>query len=248
MIQFRASNLHCNTPTWIFDLSSKNKDLGSVRRKAVRVKTARSRSSSSTRWLQRQLNDPYVAMAKKDGYRSRAAYKLKEIDQKYHLFKPNSLVIDLGAAPGSWSQIATETVREERGGRIIGVDLLDIDPLKGAEFIIGDFMDDGILHELEDKIEGKKVDVVLSDMAANATGHRQTDHLRIMGLLEIALDFAINHLKPGGSFLCKVLQGGTEKELLEKLRSNFTKVLHIKPKASRQDSAEMYVLAIGFKD
>ncbi len=217
------------------------------------VKTARKRTLSSTLWLQRQLNDPYVARAKLEGYRSRAAFKLIEIDERYHIFHPGQKVVDLGTAPGGWSQVAAQKVGSRDGrGRVIGIDLLDIAPLPGVEFKVMDFLNPDaplLLKEWLGGGEGKtgKADVVLSDMAANATGHRKTDHLRIVGLIELAADFACEVLAPGGSFLAKVFQGGTEGTVLARLKRDFTTVRHVKPKASRAGSAELYVLASGFR-
>ena len=212
-----------------------------------RVKTARQRSLSSTLWLERQLNDPYVARAKREGFRSRAAYKLLEIDERYHFLKPGQRIVDLGAAPGGWSQVAVRKVGAESGhGRVIGIDLLAIEPLPGAEFKVLDFMAEDAPLLLKDWLGGR-ADVVLSDMAANATGHRKTDHLRIAGLVELAADFACEILTDGGAFLAKVFQGGTERELLARLKSEFAVVRHVKPQASRAGSAELYVLATGFR-
>ena len=213
----------------------------------VRVKTARRRSLSSALWLERQLNDPYVAQARRDGYRSRAAYKLLEIDEKYRLLQPGQRIVDLGAAPGGWSQVAaTRTGSREGKGRVIGVDLLEMDPVEGVEFRTMDFHDPEAPERLREWLGGP-ADGVLSDMAANATGHRKTDHLRIVGLVELAADFAQEILAPGGFFLAKVLQGGTEAELLARLKQTFALVRHVKPKASRADSAELYLLATGFR-
>ena len=212
-----------------------------------RLKTARKRTLSSQKWLERQLNDPYVAQAKRDGYRSRAAYKLLEIDERFHLLKPGQRVVDLGAAPGGWSQVAVAKVRSVAGkGRVVGIDLLGIDPLPGADFIALDFLDESAPERLTELLGGP-ADVVLSDMAANATGHRQTDHLRIVGLAEAAADFARAVLGRGGAFLAKVLQGGTEAALLADLKRDFATVRHVKPAASRPGSAELYVLASGFR-
>jgi 23S rRNA (uridine2552-2'-O)-methyltransferase len=210
----------------------------------TRVKTARKRSLSSTLWLQRQLNDPYVAQAKREGLRSRAAFKLIEIDERYHFLKPGQKIIDLGAAPGGWSQAAAARIGAR--GRIIGIDLLDIEPLPGAEFKVMDFLDEDAPRLLMEWLGGK-ADVVLSDMAANATGHKKTDHLRIISLVELAADFACRALAPGGAFLAKVFQGGTENELLAGLKRDFAVVRHVKPQASRADSSELYVLATGFR-
>ena len=212
-----------------------------------RLKTARKRSLSSQKWLERQLNDPYVARAKREGYRSRAAYKLLDIDEKYRLFKPGQRVVDLGAAPGGWSQVAAKKVGSPEGkGRVVGIDLLPIEPLPGVEFITLDFLDADAPDRLM-ALLGGPANVVMSDMAANATGHKKTDHLRIVGLAEAAADFARAVLAPGGAFVAKVLQGGTEGTLLADLKRDFAAVRHIKPAASRSDSAELYVLATGFR-
>ncbi len=217
----------------------------------TRVKTARKRSLSSTLWLQRQLNDPYVARAKREGYRSRAAYKLIEIDERYRFLKPGQRVVDLGAAPGGWSQVAAQKVGAEQGkgqgkGRVIGIDLLDMEPPPGVEFKVMDFLEPDAPRLLMDWLDGK-ADIVLSDMAANATGHKKTDQLRIIGLVELAADFACEVLAEGGGFLAKVIQGGTENELLARLKREFSTVRHVKPQASRANSAELYVLATGFR-
>jgi len=205
----------------------------------VKVKTARGRRSSSTRWLQRQLNDPFVDKAKKEGYRSRAVYKLQEIDNKFTVLKKAKIIVDLGCAPGGWLQLA----KERSDGRIIGIDLQDVEPVDRTEIIKGDIRDDEVLEEFIDL----KIDVVMSDMAASSCGHKETDHLRIISLCEIALDFAVKTLKPGGSFICKILQGGGNNQLVEELKSNFNNVKYFKPKASRQDSSEAYVVALDFK-
>jgi 23S rRNA (uridine2552-2'-O)-methyltransferase len=221
---------------------------GGERTLKVRVRTARKRKLSSTRWLERQLNDPYVAAAKREGYRSRAAYKLIEIDDKHHFLKPGDAVLDLGAAPGGWSQVAAARVKAEDGkGLVVALDVTDIDVIPGVTFLHADFMDEDAPDKLIAALGGRRPEAVLSDMAAPATGHRQTDHLRIMGLCEAALEFAIQVLAPGGAFMCKVLQGGTAQELLDSLKRNFATVRHVKPKASRADSAELYVLATGFR-
>jgi 23S rRNA (uridine2552-2'-O)-methyltransferase len=209
-----------------------------------RVKTAHKRSLSSQKWLERQLNDPYVARAKREGYRSRAAFKLLEIDEKYHLLKPGQRVVDLGAAPGGWAQIAARKVGAK--GKVVGIDLLDIDPLPGVEFIQLDFLDETAPGKLIEMLGGA-ADIVMSDMAANTTGHKKTDHLRIMGLAEAAIYFAREILAPGGAFVAKVFQGGTESQLLADLKRDFAVVRHVKPAASRSDSAELYVLATGFR-
>jgi 23S rRNA (uridine2552-2'-O)-methyltransferase len=213
----------------------------------VTVKTGGKRKLSSKLWLERQLNDPYVAQARRDGLRSRAAYKLIEIDDKYHFLKSGIAVVDLGAAPGGWSQVAAKRVGAQEGkGKIVAIDLLGMAPWPGVEFIELDFLDPRAPKSIKDLLGGP-ADVVLSDMAANATGHRQTDHLRIMGLAEAAADFAREVLAPGGAFLCKVLQGGTETTLLAALKRDFAGVKHVKPSASRVDSAELYLLATGFR-
>jgi 23S rRNA (uridine2552-2'-O)-methyltransferase len=212
----------------------------------VRVKSG-GRTQASRRWLERQLNDPYVARAKREGFRSRAAYKLAEIDDKHRFLKPGGKIVDLGAAPGGWAQVAAKRVRAgEGGGHVVAIDLLDIDPVPGVDFVQLDFMAADAPDRLKAMLGGT-ADVVLSDMAANATGHRQTDHLKIMGLAEAAAEFAREVLKPGGVFLAKVLQGGTEGQLLASLKRDFASVKHVKPAASRSDSAELYVLAIGFR-
>ncbi len=213
----------------------------------TRVKTGKSRSLSSKIWLERQLNDPYVARAKREGFRSRAVFKLMEIDDKAKFLKPGARVIDLGAAPGGWSQLAAQRVRSTDGkGRVVAIDILDMGPVPGVDFMILDFLDPAAPDILKDRLGGP-ADVVLSDMAANATGHRKTDHLKIVALVEAAAAFAAEVLKPGGAFLAKVLQGGTEGDLLAMLKRDFASVKHVKPAASRQDSSELYVLATGFR-
>lgn len=213
----------------------------------VRVKSGGSRTPAQKRWLERQLNDPYVARAKREGWRSRAAYKLIEIDEKYHLLKPRARVADLGAAPGGWSQVAAKRVGAAEGrGRVVAIDLLDMPSVPGVDFLKLDFLDPEAPDRLKAMLGGE-ADLVLSDMAANATGHRQTDHLRIMALAEAAAEFAREVLRPGGGFLCKVLRGGTEGTLLAALKRDFAQVRHIKPAASRSDSAELYLLATGFR-
>jgi len=213
-----------------------------------RLKDEKRRTLSSRTWLERQLSDPYVARAKREGFRSRAAYKLAEIDDKYRLLKPGGRVVDLGAAPGGWSEISARRVGSS--GRVIALDILDMKPIPGVEFLKLDFLDAAAPDSLKARLGGKaqgKVDVVLSDMAANATGHRQTDHLRIMALAEAATAFAREVLAPGGAFVCKVLQGGTEATLLAELKREFEAVRHVKPPASRSDSAELYLLARGYR-
>jgi 23S rRNA (uridine2552-2'-O)-methyltransferase len=221
-----------------------NKSGAGVRNLKQRVKTANKRSLSSQKWLERQLNDPYVARAKREGYRSRAAFKLLEIDEKYHILKPGQRIVDLGAAPGGWSQIAAKKVGPK--GKVVGIDLLPIDPMAGVEFIQLDFLDESAPGKLIEMLGGP-ADVVMSDMAANTTGHKKTDHLRIMGLAEAAIYFAREILAPGGVFVAKVFQGGTEAQLLADLKRDFAVVRHVKPAASRADSAELYVLATGFR-
>jgi 23S rRNA (uridine2552-2'-O)-methyltransferase len=222
-------------------------DAGGGRDLKVRVKKARGRSLSSKLWLERQLNDPYVARARREGYRSRAAYKLAEIDDKYRFLRPGSRVVDLGAAPGGWSQIAAQRVAAgERRGRVVAIDILEMESITGVEFLRLDFLDPAAPERLR-TILADGADVVLSDMAANASGHRKTDHLRIMALVETAAEFAGEVLNPGGAFLAKVLQGGAEASLLQTLKRDFTAVRHVKPAASRSDSAELYVLATGYR-
>ena len=213
----------------------------------VRVKTARKRSLASTLWLQRQLNDPYVQRAKREGYRSRAAYKLLEMDEKSHLLKVGQRIVDLGAAPGGWSQVAAKRVKAAEGvGKVVAVDLLEMEPVDGVQFAVKDFNDDDAPEFIKAMLGGP-ADAVMSDMAANATGHRATDHLKIVALADLAADFACEVLSPGGFFVAKVLQGGTEGQLLARLKRDFAIVRHLKPAASRADSAELYVLATGFR-
>ena len=215
----------------------------------VRVKTAKGRKPSSTRWLQRQLNDPYVIQARSEGYRSRAAFKLKELDDRFHILRPGLKVVDLGAAPGGWTQVVVERIKSDRDGStssVVGMDILEWDPVPGATTLVGDFTADDSPDILRRALGGL-ADVVLSDMAAPTTGHPPTDHLRIIGLVEVALDFALTVLAPGGVFVAKVFQGGTEKTLLDLLKRNFETVRHAKPPASRAESAETYVVAMGFK-
>ena len=209
----------------------------------VRVKDKK-KTPSQKAWLQRQLNDPYVARARREGFRSRAAFKLIEIDDKHHILKRGAKVVDLGAAPGGWSQVAAKRIGEK--GHIVGIDLLEMDEIPGVTFAQIDFLAPDAPNRLKE-VMGGPADVVLSDMAANATGHRQTDHLKIMALVEAAAEFAAEVLKPGGAFLAKVIQGGTEGTLLAMLKRDFASVKHVKPAASRADSAELYVLATGFR-
>lgn len=217
-------------------------DLSQGRRTAVRLKDARKHKPSSQRWLTRQLNDPYVEAAKAKGYRSRAAFKLIELDTKFGLIGRASRVVDLGAAPGGWTQIALE-----RGAAlVVGIDLLAIDPIAGATLLQGDFQDDAMAAALRAALGGG-ADLVLSDMAPNTTGHTATDHLRIMGLAELALDFAFRTLEPGGGFVTKLFQGGAQGEMLSLLKRRFTGVRHAKPAASRKDSRELYLVATGYR-
>jgi 23S rRNA (uridine2552-2'-O)-methyltransferase len=225
---------------------------GGRRQLKVRLKTARQRSASSQRWLERQLNDPYVAAAKHEGYRSRSAFKLIEIDDRHHLLGPGRRVVDLGAAPGGWAQVAAARVRSVEGegrakGQVVGIDILPVEAIAGVEILHLDFMDETAPARLQELLREGRADVVLSDMAAQGTGHTRTDHLRIMGLAEAAVEFACDILEPGGAFLCKVFQGGTERELLDRLKRAFSAVRHVKPPASRSGSAELYVLATGFR-
>jgi 23S rRNA (uridine2552-2'-O)-methyltransferase len=223
----------------------------SRRQPAVRVRSAGGRSASSTRWLQRQLNDPYVAEAQRLGYRSRAAFKLLQLNERFGFLKPGGRVVDLGAAPGGWTQVAVAATRADRSGggargRVVALDLLEMAPLPGAEILRLDFLDPAAPAALTAALGGP-ADVVLSDMAAPATGHAQTDHLRIVALCEAALEFAESVLAPGGTFVAKVLQGGTEAALLQHLKRAFATVRHAKPPASRAESAETYVVATGFR-
>lgn len=227
----------------------KKKKGSGERQLRTRVKTAKGRTVSSTKWLERQLNDPYITRAKQEGYRSRAAYKLTETDDKFHILTKGKTVVDLGAAPGGWTQVAVERVKagEKGGGIVVGIDLQEIEPIPNSTLIQGDFLEEAPLKALEALLNGKKVDVVLSDMAAAACGHPQTDHIRIMALCEAALEFALQHLAPKGSFVAKVLRGGAENEALKEMKQYFTSIKHFKPPASRSDSAEMYIVATGFK-
>ena len=210
----------------------------------VRVKKGAGRSVSSRRWLERQLNDPYVARARREGYRSRSAFKLTELDDKHGFLRKGGRVVDLGAAPGGWAQVATQRVGAQ--GRVVAIDILPFDAIAGVDFLQLDFLDPAAPDKLKALLDGS-ADVVLSDMAANATGHRQTDHLKIMALVEAAAEFAREVLKPNGTFLAKVLQGGTEPKLLDTLKRDYKSVKHVKPAASRADSAELYLLASGFR-
>ncbi|MCB6177042.1 RlmE family RNA methyltransferase [Rhodobacter sp. Har01] len=218
----------------------------------VRVKTAKGRKLSSTLWLERQLNDPYVARAKREGYRGRAAFKIMELDDKYGFFKPGARVVDLGCAPGGWCQVAVPRVNalganaKKPVGRVLGVDLQEVEPIPGAELHQLDFLADGA-DDLVKGWLGGRADVVLSDMAAASSGHKPTDHLRIVALVEAALDFAFDVLEDGGTFVAKVLAGGAENAMQQMLKQNFTKVANVKPPSSRADSSEKFVVAMGFR-
>jgi 23S rRNA (uridine2552-2'-O)-methyltransferase len=218
----------------------------------VRVKSARGRKLSSTRWLERQLNDPYVKRAQADGYRGRAAYKILELDDKFRFLVPGARVVDLGCAPGGWSQVAVKRVNalgEKKGkavGKVLGVDLQEVEPIAGAEIHQLDFLSDGADEKVKEWLGGK-ADVVMSDMAAASSGHKQTDHLRIIALCEAAAYFAFDVLEEGGTFVAKVLAGGAEGELQKLLKQRFTKVVNVKPPASRSDSSEKFVVATGYR-
>lgn len=215
----------------------------------VRVKSKAKRANSSRRWLERQLNDPYVAAAQKAGYRSRAAFKLIEINDKHPFLKPGHVAVDLGAAPGGWTQILVDKVKSVEGrGQVIAIDILEMEAMAGAEVLHLDFMEESAPDRLKALLRDGGADAVLSDMAGSTTGHARTDHLQIMGLAEAAAEFAIEVLKPGGVFLCKVFQGGTERELLDLLKRRFKTVRHVKPPSSRKESSELYVMASGFRD
>lgn len=233
-------------------MTTKNTSGRGQRELKVKVKTARGRKLSSTRWLERQLNDPYVAAARRDGYRGRAAYKLLELDDKYRFLVPGARVVDLGCAPGGWLQVAVKRVNalgEKQGkrvGTVLGVDLQEVEPLAGAEAHVLDFLEEGAEEQVKVWLGGP-ADVVMSDMAAASSGHKQTDHLRIMALCEAAAYFAFDVLEEGGTFVAKVLAGGAEGELQQLLKKNFKKVANVKPPASRSDSSEKYVVAQGFR-
>lgn len=226
---------------------SKNRGIGGIaskRREAVRVKTAKKRSPSSATWLQRQLNDPYVAAAKEMGFRSRAAFKLIQLDEQFHFLKKSMKVVDLGAAPGGWSQVVAKKMGPK--GKLIALDLLPIDPIDGAVILLMDFLADEAPDQLKEALGGE-ADIVLSDMAPSTSGHQATDHLRIMDLAENAAYFAFEVLAPGGTFVCKYFQGGAEKQLLDQLKKHFVKVRHAKPASSRSDSSESFIVATGFR-
>jgi 23S rRNA (uridine2552-2'-O)-methyltransferase len=230
-----------------------DKALGNGGRKSdrdlkIRVKTAKGRKVASTKWLERQLNDPYVARARSEGYRSRAAFKIKEMNEKQKFFRKGMRVVDLGAAPGGWSQVAAKAVGSTtENPLVVGIDYLDMDPIPGVILLKKDFTEEDAPAMLIEAMGGHGADVVMSDMAWPTTGHRATDHLRIVHLIEIAADFAIKVLNPGGSFVAKVFQGGTEHELLHMLKRHFSSTFHVKPPSSRKDSAEAYLVAKGFK-
>lgn len=210
----------------------------------TRLKTAKGRSTASQRWLARQLNDPYVKAAKAAGWRSRAAFKLLDLDAKFHLLRPGMRVVDLGAAPGGWTQVALKAIGES--GHVVALDLLPMDPVPGAATLQGDFQEEAAEQAVIEALGGK-ADLVLSDMAPNTTGHNATDHLRIMALGELALDFAERVLNPGGAFVAKLFQGGAERAMLDRLRQGFSRVAHAKPPSSRKESSELYVVATGFR-
>ncbi len=209
-----------------------------------RIRSTRARSASSTRWLERQLTDPYVAAAKAKGYRSRAAFKLKELDARFHLLKRGGRILDLGAAPGGWSQIARERVGD--GGKVLAVDILPMEQITGVDFLQLDMLDDEAPAAVKQALGGE-ADLVLSDMASPTTGHRETDHIRTLALFEIALDMAVEVLRPGGALIGKVFQGGATSELLARVKKHFSEVKHVKPPASRAESVELYLVALGFK-
>jgi 23S rRNA (uridine2552-2'-O)-methyltransferase len=235
--------------------------INAKRQMNVKVKSKAKRTASSRAWLERHLNDPYVQASKRDGWRSRAAYKLLEIDDKHQILKPGQRVLDLGAAPGGWSQVAAQRCQSEaaiiqpgsekarlgKPGQVVAIDYLAFDPIPGVDILLLDFTDPTAEDKLKSMMRDGGADVVLSDMAAPTTGHTHTDHLRIMGLAETAYAFAAEILSPGGAFLCKVFQGGSEGDLLKTLKRDFATVRHIKPPSSRQESAELYVLATGFR-
>lgn len=216
------------------------------RRLTVNVRTARRRKKSSTEWLRRQLNDPYVAEARRQGYRSRAAWKLIQLDDKFRLLRKGQCVVDLGAAPGGWAQVAADRVHAASGGRVIAVDIADMDPIDGVEFLRQDFLSDAGRSALAEALD-RPVDLVLSDMSPSTTGHRGTDHLRSMMLCEAAHGFAAEVLRPGGALVAKAFEGGAQGDLMARLKKDFEKVRHVKPEASRAESPEMYIVATGFR-
>lgn len=220
---------------------------GGERALSQRVKTAKGRRLSSTRWIQRQLNDPYVHKARAEGYRSRAAFKLTEIDDRFGVLKRGQTVVDLGAAPGGWSQVAAQRTGASDRAPVVAIDILPMDPIPNVTILMHDFAQDDAPELLMEALSGRRPQVVLSDLAPETTGHRATDHLRIVALVELALDFAQKTLAPGGTFLAKVFQGGADSELLALMRRDFASVKHVKPPASRSESPETYVLATGFR-
>lgn len=227
--------------------TTKNRGIGglaSKRREAVRVKTAKKRSTSSAKWLNRQLNDPYVAAAKEMGYRSRAAFKILQLDEQFKFLKPHLRVVDLGAAPGGWSQVVAKRIGAK--GKLVSLDIQEMEPIDGAQILHMDFLADDAPDKLKEALGGE-ANLVLSDMAPATTGHTATDHLRIMDLAENAARFAMEILAPGGTFVCKLFKGGAEKGLLDQLKKHFAKVRHAKPASSRSDSAESFIVAIGFR-
>ena len=227
---------------------STKKGRGNIRNLNTRVKTAKGRKISSTRWLNRQLNDPYVEAAKRDGYRSRAAYKLLQLDELFRILKPGMKVVDLGAAPGGWSQVVSRGIRSDQIGssaKLIAVDIIEMDPLPGTKFVLQDFMSNGATLTIKEALEGR-ADAILSDISPPLTGHRQTDHLRIIAAAEAAYEFSRELLHNGGCFVAKVFQGGTENALLNELKKNFESIKHAKPAASRTESSEVYVVAQGY--
>ena len=219
--------------------------LGDFKQPKKNIKTARRRKVSSTRWLERQLNDPFVALAKQKGYRSRASFKILEIDNKFKIFKKNYKVLDLGSAPGGWSQVISQKVGKDN---ILAVDILDMQPLTGVKFIKQDFLAPEAEQIILDEIGGEKYNVVMSDMAANTTGNKSIDHIRTSALVEEAFNFSLKVLKEGGTFIAKVFQGGTEPELFAKMKESFRNVKHFKPESSRKESVEMYVVAQGYRN
>ena len=221
-------------------------DIASRRRAAVRVKAKNTRTESSRQWLQRHLNDPYVAAAQEEGYRSRAAFKLLQIDEKFKILKPGLRVVDLGAAPGGWTQVTAKAIEGKKGSKLVALDILPMQAVEGAAFIQMDFMADDAPDKLKELLGGP-ADLVLSDMAPNTTGHAGTDHIRVMALAEMAAHFAIDILAPGGAFVCKFFQGGAEREVLNLLKQHFAKTKHAKPPASRSESSETYLVAQGFR-
>lgn len=225
-------------------LTKSAKEIRGRHQLTVRVKTSKYRDKSSNRWLERQLNDPYVAESKRLGYRSRAAFKLIQLDEKFHFLGKGKTIVDLGCAPGGWTQVAVEC--NKGTGQVVGIDILETEPIKGATLIQQDFTEPEAADKLKELLNGE-ADIVMSDMAANTTGHQQTDHLRTIGLVEIAYEFAKEVLAPNGIFIAKVFKGGAEGALLADVKKNFAKVSHAKPDASRQGSPEEYLVAIGFK-